>query len=380
MPPPNANGRLHAGHGLDMTLKDIAIRFQRMRGKKALFLPGADHAGFETQMVFEKKINKEGRSRFKMSPEELYKEIWDFTMENKTFMEDGIRRLGISCDWSRKKFTLDEDVVHTVKDTFIKMFNEDLIYRGERIVNWNPKFQTSLSDIEIEFVEQKDPFYYLQYGPFVIGTVRPETKFGDKYVVMHPDDKRYEKYKHGQKIELEWINGPIAATIIKDKAIDMEFGSGVMTITPWHSSVDFEIAERHGLDKEQIIDWDGKLLPIAGEFTGMKINDVRPKIIAKLKEKGLLVKIDENYTHAIAICERTKVPIEPQVKKQWFVKMKPLAEKVIESIETKKKRFLLHPNIRRKYFFTGCTIRLTGTYLDRLYGAFLYLHGLKMGR
>lgn len=351
MPPPNANGRLHAGHGLDMTLKDIAIRFQRMRGKKALFLPGADHAGFETQMVFEKKINKEGRSRFKMSPQELYKEIWDFTMENKTFMEDDIRHLGISCDWSRKKFTLDEDVVHTVRDTFIKMFNEDLIYRGERIVNWNPKFQTSLSDIEIEFIEQKDPFYYLQYGPFVIGTVRPETKFGDKYVVMHPNDKRYEKYKHGQKIELEWINGPIAATIIKDKAIDMEFGSGVMTITPWHSSVDFDIAERHGLDKEQIIDWDGKLLPIAGEFTGMKINDARPKIIEKLKEKGLLVKIDENYTHAIAICERTKVPIEPQVKKQWFVKMKPLAEKVIESIETKKeisitpehqKKILLH--------------------------------------
>jgi len=351
MPPPNANGRLHAGHGLDMTLKDIAVRFQRMRGKKALFLPGADHAGFETQMVFEKKISKEGRSCFKMSPEELYKEIWDFTMENKIFMEADIRRLGVSCDWSRKKFTLDEDVVHTVQDTFIKMFKDDLVYRGERIVNWNPKFQTSLSDIEVDFVEQKNPFYYLQYGPFVIGTVRPETKFGDKYIVMHPDDKRYKEYKHGQNIELEWINGPITATIIKDKAIDMEFGSGAMTITPWHSSIDFDIAERHGLDKEQIIDWDGKLLPIAGEFSGMKIHDARSKIIGKLKEKGLLVKVDENYTHAIAICERTKVPIEPQIKKQWFVKMKPLAEKVIESVETKneiaiipdhQKKILLH--------------------------------------
>lgn len=351
MPPPNANGRLHAGHGLDMTLKDIAIRFQRMRGKKALFLPGADHAGFETQMVFEKKISKEGRSRFKMSSEELYKEIWDFTMENKTFMEADIRHLGVSCDWSRKKFTLDEDVVHAVQDTFIRMFKDGLVYRGERIVNWNPKFQTSLSDIEVDFVEQKDPFYYLQYGPFVIGTVRPETKFGDKYVVMHPDDKRYKEYKHGQKIELEWINGPITATIIKDTAIDMEFGSGVMTITPWHSSVDFDIAERHGLDKEQIIDWDGKLLPIAREFAGMKIHDARSKIIEKLKEKGLLVKVDENYTHAVAICERTKVPIEPQIKKQWFVKMKPLAEKVIESVETKneisiipehQKKILLH--------------------------------------
>lgn len=351
MPPPNANGRLHAGHGLDMTLKDIAIRFQRMRGKKTLFLPGADHAGFETQMVFEKKISKEGRSRFKMSPEELYKEIWDFTMENKTFMETDIRHLGVSCDWSRKKFTLDEDVVRAVQDTFIKMFKDGLVYRGERIVNWNPKFQTSLSDIEVDFVEQKDPFYYLQYGPFVIGTVRPETKFGDKYVVMHPDDKRYKEYKNGQRIGLEWINGPITATIIKDKAIDMEFGSGVMTITPWHSAIDFDIAERHGLDKEQIIDWDGKLLPIAREFAGMKIHDARSKIIEKLKEKGLLVKVDENYTHAIAICERTKVPIEPQIKKQWFVKMKPLAEKVIESVETKneisiipehQKKILLH--------------------------------------
>lgn len=351
MPPPNANGRLHAGHGLDMTLKDIAIRFQRMNGKKALFLPGADHAGFETQMVFEKKISKEGRSRFKMSSEELYKEIWDFTMENKIFMEADIRHLGISCDWSRKKFTLDKDIVRTVQDTFIKMFKDGLAYRGERIVNWNPKFQTSLSDIEVDFVEQKDPFYYLQYGPFVIGTVRPETKFGDKYVVMHPDDKQYKKYKHGQNIELEWINGPITATIIKDKAIDMKFGSGVMTITPWHSSIDFDIAERHGLDKEQIINLNGKLLPIAGEFAGMKIHDARPKIIEKLKEKGLLVKVDENYTHDIAICERTKVPIEPQIKKQWFVKMKPLAEKVIESIEVKneisiipehQKKILLH--------------------------------------
>jgi len=347
MPPPNANGRLHAGHGLDMTLKDIAIRFQRMRGKKALFLPGADHAGFETQMVFEKKISKEGRSRFKMSPEELYKEIWDFTMENKTFMEADIRRLGISCDWARKKFTLDKDIVCKVQDTFIKMYADGLVYRGERIVNWNPKFQTSLSDIEVEFVEQKDPFYYLQYGPFVIGTVRPETKFGDKYVVLHPDDKRYKEYEHGQKIELEWINGPITATIIKDKAIDMDFGSGVMTITPWHSSIDFDIAERHDLDKEQIIDWNGKLLPIAGKFAGMKIQDARPKIIEKLKEKGLFVKVDENYTHAVAICERTKASIEPQIKKQWFVKMKPLAEQVIESVEKKSEINILPDNQKK---------------------------------
>jgi valyl-tRNA synthetase len=347
MPPPNANGRLHAGHGLDMTLKDIAVRYHRMAGKKTLFLPGADHAGFETQMVFEKKMSKEGRSRFHMTNDELYKEIWNFTMENKQFMESDIRRLGTSCDWSRKKFTLDEEIVKKVQDTFIKMYKDGLVYRGERIVNWNPKFQTSLSDIETEFVEQTDPFYYFQYGPFVIGTVRPETKFGDKYVVMHPDDKRYAEYTHGQKIDLEWINGPITATVIKDESIDMEFGTGVMTITPWHSNVDFEIAERHGLDKEQIIDWNGKLLPIAGEFAGMKILEARPKIVEKLKAKGLLVKVDEKYVHAVSICERTGVPIEPQIKKQWFVKMKPLADMVINSVE-KKNQINILPDHQKK--------------------------------
>lgn len=351
MPPPNANGRLHAGHGLDMTLKDIMIRFQRMIGKKALFLPGADHAGFETQMVFEKKMSKEGRTRFKMSNEELYKEIWDFTMENKGDMESDLRRLGISCDWSRNIFTLDEKVVKEVHETFFKMYKDGLVYRGERIVNWNPKYKTALSDIEVEFVDQKDKFYYFQYGPFVIGTTRPETKFGDKYVVMHPDDKRYKKYKHGEKLELEWLRGKITATIIKDDSIDMEMGTGVMTITPSHSLVDFEIAERHNLDKEQIIDWDGKLLPIADEFSGMRIDDARPKIVEKLKDKGLLVKVEEDYEHAVALCERTKVPIEPQIKKQWFVKMKPLADMVIDSVEKKEeieivpahqKKILLH--------------------------------------
>jgi valyl-tRNA synthetase len=347
MPPPNANGRLHIGHGLCLTLKDIAIRFQRMRGKKTLHLPGADHAGFETQMVFEKKLTKEGRSSYQLSSEKLYKEIWDFTMENRKFMEEDIKRLGISCDWSRNKFTLDKDIIRKVQDIFIKMYKDGLVYRGERIINWNPKFQTALSDIETKFIEKKDPLYYLQYGPFVITTVRPETKFGDKYVVMHPDDKRYTKYKHKQKIEVEWINGPVTATIIKDKSIDTEFGTGTMTITPWHSFADFEIAERHNLDKEQIIDWSGRLLAIAKEFTGMKINEARPKIIEKFKEKGLLKKIDENYVHSVLVCERTGMVIEPQIKEQWFVKMKPLAKMVIGSVE-KKKEITILPSYQKK--------------------------------
>lgn len=351
MPPPNANGRLHAGHALDMTLKDVITRFERMRGKKALFLPGADHAGFETQMVFEKKLSKEGKTRFNMKDDELYKAIWDFTMENKQYMESDLRRLGISCDWSRNTFTLDPEIVTKVQKTFVKMYEDGLVYRGERIVHWNPKFKTSLSEVETEFIDQVDPLYYLQYGPFVIATVRPETKFGDKYVVMHPDDDRYKDYKHGDTIDLEWINGPITATIIKDDSIDMEFGTGVMTITPWHSQADFDIAEKHGLDKEQIIDFGGLLLPIAEEFEGTHINKARPLIVEKLKEKGLLVKVEENYTHSVRVCERTKVPIEPQIKNQWFVKMEPLADKVIESVEKKneinilpdhQKKILLH--------------------------------------
>ena len=333
MPPTNANGLLHAGHGLVLTIEDIMTRYKRMRGFKTLWLPGLDHAGFETQVVYEKQLEKEGRSRFQMDPPQLYNEILEFTLNNKKNIEDQTRKIGASCDWSREKFTLDADIIKTVYATFKKMSDDNLVYRGKKIINWCPKHQTSLSDLETKEVEQIDNFYFLQYGPFVIATARPETKFGDKYVVMHPDDKRYSEYKDGQKIELEWINGPITAMVIKDEAIDMAFGTGVMTITPWHDAADFEIARRHNLDKEQIIDFQGKLLPIAGEFTGMKISEARPKIVEKLKTKGLTVKVDENYKHVVKKCYKCETPIEPQIRDQWFVKMKPLAEKAIETIE-----------------------------------------------
>ena len=340
MPPPNANGSLHAGHALFVTIQDILIRYHRMQGKKALWLPGADHAGFETQVVYEKKLEKEGRSRFDMSREELYKEILDFTLSNKSFMEGQLRQLGASCDWSREVFTLDPGVVQTVYKTFKKLDDDGLLYRGKRIVNWCPKHQTSLSNLETEHVTRKDPFYYFKYGPFTIGTVRPETKFGDKYVVMHPDDERYKDYKHGDKLTVEWINGPIEATIIKDEASDPEFGTGVMTITPWHSGIDFEIAKRHNLDMEQIIDERGKLLPIAGEFAGMNIKDARAKIVEKLQAKGLLEKIDENYSHDVSVCYKCEREIEPQVKPQWFITMKPLAEMAIKAVQNKETNIL----------------------------------------
>ncbi len=333
MPPTNANGSLHAGHGLVMTIEDIMTRYKRMCGYKTLWLPGLDHAGFETQVVYEKKLEKEGRTRFDIEPKKLYEEILDFTLKNSANIKSQVRNMGASCDWSREKFTLDPDIVKTVYSTFKKLSDDNLLYRGKRIVSWCPKHQTSFSDLEIKDEERKEDFYYLKYGPFVIATSRPETKFGDKYVVMHPDDKRYENYKDGQKIDLEWINGPITATIIKDKAIDMAFGTGVMTITPWHDPVDFDIAERHGLDKEQIIDEQGKLLPIAGEFAGQHIKKARPLIIEKLKSKGLVEKIDPNYNHVVRTCYKCGTVIEPQIKSQWFVRMKPLAEKALEKIK-----------------------------------------------
>lgn len=340
MPPPNANGDLHAGHALFITLEDIMIRFKRMQGFKTLWIPGADHAGFETQVVYEKKLEKEGRSRFGMDPQELYREIYDFTLANKKTMETQVRSLGASCDWSRERFTLDPEVVEKTQKTFIKMFKDGLVYRGKRAINWCSKHQTSLSDVETESVEESTPFYYFKYGPFEIGTVRPETKFGDKYVVMHPADKRYAEYTHGQKMIVEWINGPIEATVIKDEAVDMEFGTGVMTITPWHSQVDFEIAQRHNLDIEQIIDWRGKLLPIAGDLAGVSIKEARPKIVEKLKEKGLLIKVDENYKNIVKRCYKCSTIIEPQVKDQWFVKMEPLAKMAIDSVDKGELKFI----------------------------------------
>ncbi len=340
MPPTNANGSLHAGHGLVITIQDILTRYKRMRGHKTLWLPGLDHAGFETQVVYEKQLEKKGLTRFGMDPKKLYREILDFTLENSKNIKAQIKSLGASCDWSREKFTLDPDIVKTVHNTFKKLSDDKLLYRGKRIISWCPKHRTSFSDLEIKDEERIDFLYYLKYGPFTIATSRPETKFGDKFVVMHPKDSRYLKYEHGQKIQLEWINGAITATIIKDEAIDMSFGTGVMTITPWHDVVDFAIAERHNLPKEQIIDEGGKLLPIAGEFAGQHISKARALIVEKLKSKGLLEKIDDKYKHVVRTCYKCGTIIEPQIKEQWFIKMKSLADRALQKIEDGEIKFI----------------------------------------
>lgn len=320
LPPPNVTGTLHMGSALMLAIEDIVIRFERMRGKKALWIPGTDSAAIATQARVEQEMyKKEKKTRHDVGRDELLKRIDAFVDQNKNTMIGQMRAMGASLDWSRSAYTMDSARYRAVMEAFIRMYEAGLIYRGNRIVNWDPKSQTTVSDDEIEHVEENALFYYFKYGPFVIGTVRPETKFGDKYVVMHPDDARYAAWKHGQKIDLEWINGPITATVIKDEAANMEMGSGVMTITPSHSGVDFEIAERHGLDIEQVIDDRGILLPIAGEFAGQHIKKARPLIVEKLKAKGLIEKIDEKYIHNISTNYRGGGIIEPQIKKQWFV-------------------------------------------------------------
>jgi valyl-tRNA synthetase len=332
MPPPNANGSLHAGHAVFVAIEDLIIRYRRMRGYKTLWLPGADHAGFETQVVYEKKLEKEGRSRFGMDPDQLRQEIMDFTLHNKNFMEGQMRSLGASCDWSREKFTLDPEIIKIVYDTFKKLREDDLAYRGERSINWCTKHQTSLSELETEAEERVDPLYYMQYGPFVLATVRPETKFGDTAVAVNPNDKRYQDWI-GKEIEFEGLIGPIKLKVIADDYVDPEFGTGVVKITPAHDPNDFAVAKRHNLAVVEVIDQYGKLNDKCGKYAGLKVEEARKIIAEDLKQAGLLVKVDENYKHNVKKCYKCGKILEPRILPQWFIKMKPLAEPVIKAIE-----------------------------------------------
>ncbi len=320
LPPPNVTGTLHIGHAAMLAIEDTIVRYKRMSGYRTLWLPGTDHAAIATESKMRKILQEtEGKSRADLGREEFLKRVTQFAQDSHDTIANQVKRMGSSVDWSREAYTLDDKRSFAVRTAFKRMYDAGIIYRGNRIVNWDPIGQTTISDDEIVYREESAKLYYLKYGPFEIATARPETKFGDKYVVMHPDDARYAEYTDGQKLTVEWINGSIEATIVKDAAIDMEFGTGVMTITPWHSAVDFELAERHGLDMEPIIDLHGALLPVAGEFAGLSIVEAREKIIAKLKGKGLVIKIDEPYTHQIATAERTGATVEPQVMRQWFV-------------------------------------------------------------
>lgn len=320
LPPPNATGHLHIGHAAMLAIEDTMVRYRRMKGNRTLWIPGTDHAAIATQEKVERILYKEtGQTRHDLGREQFLSKIHTFVEESRDFIKGQIRAMGSSVDWSREAFTLDEKRQKAVNKAFKAMYDDGIISRGDRIVNWDPKLHTTVSDDEVDHCEETATFYYLQYGPFVIGTARPETKFGDKCVVVHPDDDRYSEYQHGQTIEVEWIGGTIVATIIKDNVIDRNFGTGAMTITPWHDAIDFDIAERHHLEKQQIIDYQGKMLPIAGEFAGMSVEECRTQLVEKLRAKGLLVKIEENYVHNVARNSRGGGMIEPQIMRQWFV-------------------------------------------------------------
>jgi len=338
MPPPNANGRLHAGHGLTIALEDIMTRYQRMQGKKALWVPGADHAGFETQVVYEKKLEKEGRSRFKMDRKELYDEIMAFTLESKKHMEADVKALGASCDWSREKFTLDPNVVSEVQETFRKLYRDGLVYRGYRTVNWCTKHQTSLSDVETENVEKADKLYYIKYGPFVVATVRPETIFGDVAIAVNPSDARYKNFI-GQTIEVQHPENKLSLIVIGDEEVDPEFGTGALKITPAHDHNDFRMSETHKLPRTEVIDQFGKLNEKTGKYAGMKIADARTKVVEDLQALGLIEKI-EDYTHTVPTCYKCSTTIEPRVMPQWFVKMAPLAKLAGDAVRDGKVKFI----------------------------------------
>ena len=319
MPPPNETGTLHIGHALFITLQDILARHARSEGKDVLWLPGTDHAAIATNAVVERILAEENTDKHQIGREAFLERVREYVGNSRNTINKQVRAMGASVDWSRSRYTLDPALSRCVNEVFVRMYNDGLIYRGHRIVNWDPNLETTVSDDEVDYVTENTTLFTFRYGPFEIATARPETKFADKYVVMHPEDDRYKDYREGDTFEAEWINGPVRATVIKDEAIDPSFGTGVMTITPWHSQVDFEIAERHNLDKEQIIGLDGRLLDIAGEFAGMTIAEARPLIAAKLESKGLLVKKDSSYTHNVATNSRGKGVIEPQILLQWFI-------------------------------------------------------------
>ncbi|MGC9031219.1 MAG: valine--tRNA ligase [Minisyncoccia bacterium] len=351
MPPPNANGPLHIGHAVFVSLQDILIRYQRMLGKEVLWLPGFDHAGFETQVVFEKELAKEGKTRFDFDKETFRKMLLKFCQKHKKIAKKQLKVLGASCDWSKEKFTLQKSLVEKVYDTFITLFKDGLIYRGERIVNWCTFHGTSLSDLEVVYENRKGKLYYIKYplkdsGFIEVATTRPETMLGDTAIAVNPEDERYKNLINKIAI-LPILNRELR--IIQDKRVDKEFGTGAVKITPAHDPLDFEVALDHNLEKIKVIGEDGKMLETAGkEFAGLTTLECREKILEILEKENLIDKI-EDYNLKIGVCYKCKNPIEPILSKQWFIKMKPLAKEAIKVV--KKKEIIFFPSYFKKIYF-----------------------------
>jgi len=342
MPPPNANGNLHIGHALDMNLKDIIIRYKRMSGARTVFIPGADHAGFETWVVYEKELQKEGKSRFDFSREQLYSQVWNFVDQKRGDMELQLRALGTSASWKSLVFTLDEKVIKTVNGTFKKLWDEGLIYRGERIVNYSTKYQTSYADIEVDHRTEKGTLWQIAYpmfdkiGEIVIATTRPETLFGDTAIAVHPDDERY-KHLIGTRVVLPLTDREIP--IIADEYVDPKFGTGAVKITPAHDPNDFEVGKRHDLARLQVIDFDGRIINAPSQFIGLDVDTARKRVLAALQAQEL-IRGETEIEHSVGYDYKSGLPIQPLIKDQWFLSMKPLAERALQSIEAGEIQFM----------------------------------------
>ena len=348
MPPPNANGNLHIGHALDMNLKDILIRYHRMKGDDAVFIPGADHAGFETWVVYERELTKQGKSRFDFSRDQLYSQVWNFVQEKRGNMELQLRALGVSASWKHLTFTLDDKVINTVYDTFKKMWDDNLVYRGERIVNYCTEHQTSFADIEVEHKNEKGKLWKIAYptldkiGEIIIATTRPETMLGDVAVAVHPDDERYKKLI-GTRILLPIVDKEIP--IIADEYVDMSYGTGAVKITPAHDPNDFEIAKRHDLPIESIISPEGKMINVPAQFLGLTPVEARARVLEALEALELR-RGETEIEHAVGHCYKCGSVIEPMIKEQWFIKTQSLAQPAIDAL--KKEEITFYPASKRK--------------------------------
>ncbi len=351
IPPPNVTGVLHMGHALNNTLQDILCRYRRLRGDNVLWMPGTDHAGIATQNVVEKKLAGEGLNRHQVGRKKFIEAVWEWRNEYGSAIINQLKRLGASCDWDRERFTMDEGLSRAVRKVFVTLYQEGLIYRGNYIINWCNRCHTALADLEVEHELHDGFLYHIRYpfsggkGNVVIATTRPETMLGDTAVAVNPDDERYHGLE-SQKIMLPLMNRKIP--IIQDKYVDMSFGTGALKITPAHDPNDFDIGNRHNLERIKVIDDNGRMTSAAGKFENMDRFQCREAVIEALKKEGLFEKI-EPYQHNIGHCYRCNTIIEPNLSKQWFVKAKPLAEKAMDAVKSGDTRIV--PEIWTKTYF-----------------------------
>ena len=342
IPPPNVTGSLHMGHALNNTLQDILCRFKRMKGYNVLWQPGTDHAGIATQNVVEKDLTAKGTDRHQVGREKFIELVWEWRKKYGGMIINQLKRLGSSCDWSRERFTMDEGLSKAVREVFVHLYEENLIYRGDYIINWCTRCNTALADLEVEHQDMDSSLYYIRYffekgdGHLIVATTRPETLLGDTAVAVNPEDERYEGLS-GSCVLLPVLNKPIP--VIYDQYVDTEFGTGALKITPAHDPNDFEIGNTHKLERIKVIDEDGKMNALAGPYEGMDRFECREKILEDMEKSGLIEKI-EPYRHAVGHCYRCKSMIEPLLSKQWFVKVGPLAEKAHEAVKEGKTRIV----------------------------------------